>query len=75
MARTAFPVIGNVDYKGMVGMMHMKISSVIQVAHRLVKALLPKGLDDPQYSLRSMERTLLYGKLPLTQYLRRLAPS
>ncbi|XP_073353879.1 uncharacterized protein [Aegilops tauschii subsp. strangulata] len=49
------------------------IAPVIALARSLVKALLPKRLADPLYSLQSVDRTLQYGELPLTQYLRRLA--
>ncbi|XBI46365.1 hypothetical protein VPH35_110633 [Triticum aestivum] len=67
-----FPFIDNDEYASFVDITHFKILDVVKVARSLVKELLPKRLDDPHYSLRSVERTLMYGELPLTPYLRRL---
>ncbi|XP_044409360.1 uncharacterized protein [Triticum aestivum] len=68
-----FPFMDNDEYASFVDITHFKILDVVKVARSsLVKELLPKRLDDPHYSLRSVERTLMYGELPLTPYLRRL---
>lgn len=65
-------VMDNEEYARAANHMHFEILFVIEVARKLMKELLPKGLSDTHYSLRSVERTLEYGELPLTKYLRRL---